>query len=88
MRKNDGTQDTLLSLRTRRRSPGQSLAVSVREGALQPQQFGRSRPDEGPRRWQAETGCWVELSAVRDPGFSDVDNPTERPRTSAKPYFG
>jgi len=87
MRKNDGTQDTLMSIRKRRFSPGRPLAISVCEGALQPQQFRGPEEGESARQWQAETGRWVERSAVRDPGFSDVDEPMERPQSRAKPYF-
>jgi len=88
MRKTDGTQDTLISIQKRRYTPGQRPAVAIREGALQPQQFRKPDSGETPRCWQAETGTWVQLNVVRDPSYSDIDNPVEKSQAPAKPYFG
>ena len=88
MRKTDGTQDTLLSIQKRRRVPGQRPSVSICEGALQPQQFRKAGEAGVPRRWQAESGTWVQINRVPDPSYSDIDNPPETPQGPAKPYFG
>ena len=88
MRKTDGHQDTLLSIQRRRHVPGNAPALSICEGALQPQRFRKTKSGAALRRWQPETGTWVHLNAVPDPSFIDVDDPQEKSTAPPKPYFG
>lgn len=87
MRKTDGTQDTLVSIQKRRRVPASSPAVPICEGALAPQQFKKTRGSSTTRRWHAATGTWVALTTVRDPSYSDVDNPIEAAPAESARYF-
>ena len=87
MRKTDGHRETPLSIQHRGHMPSREPALSLCEGALQPQQFRKTKSGGGLRRWQPETRTWVQLNAVPDPSFSDVDNPREKTEGPPKPYF-